>query len=129
MAFGDGDRFVDISEVIEVKFAAKKEKTPARYKIAIWHGPKSDLNQFQASLKGETKLPDLAALCKGGPPRWTAPVVNQGALGGAVSQERQGGSTPARCHGPRRDYCVCNRIARCRKLVARRTSQIGDHRD
>ena len=66
---------------IEVKFAAKKEKTPARYKIAIWHGPKSDLNQFQASLKGETKLPDLAALCKGGPPRWTAPVVNQGALG------------------------------------------------
>jgi hypothetical protein len=41
--------------------------------VILWIGAKGDLSSVK-------QLPDLAARCKGGPPRWT-PVVTQGATG------------------------------------------------
>ena len=46
---------------------------PVKFMVILWTGAKGDLS-------GVKQLPDLAARCKGGPPRWT-PVVTQGALG------------------------------------------------
>ena len=52
----------------------------ATFQVVLWHGRTSDLPPAGDLLKSAS-LPDLAALCKGGPAHWGAPVETAGKLG------------------------------------------------
>ena len=47
---------------------------PVRFMVILWIGAKGDLSSVK-------QIPDLAAHCNGGLPRWTAPLVTKGVLG------------------------------------------------
>ncbi len=48
--------------------------SPIRFMVILWIGAKGDLTSVK-------QIPDLLALCKGGPARWPKPVETQGNLG------------------------------------------------
>jgi len=51
------------------------------FQVAIWSGAKADLAKFQQAVKSLAAAPDLKAMTKGGPARWTTPLVTKGKLG------------------------------------------------
>jgi hypothetical protein len=55
-------------------------KKPATFKVVLWSHGTGDASVEAALLKPNSKLTDLAALTTGGPSRWIAPIVTQGAL-------------------------------------------------
>ena len=55
-------------------------KDKGAFQVAIWRGPASDAARFQQALKSLKPAVDLAALTRGGPARWSQPVVTKGAL-------------------------------------------------
>jgi hypothetical protein len=54
---------------------------PTTFRVLYWKGRPPDLPRFAARLGAAPDLPDLPALCKGGPPRWPTPVTVKGTLG------------------------------------------------
>lgn len=53
-----------------------------KFKLVIWSGPSANLASFAGALK-PGDMTDVAALCKGGPARWTEELTTQGQPGGA----------------------------------------------
>ncbi len=51
------------------------------FAVSIFRGSTRDLNRFSQMVNSKAKLPDISKFCKGGPKRWTQPVVTQGVLG------------------------------------------------
>jgi len=51
------------------------------FAVSVWRGSTRDLDRFSQLVNAKAKLPDISKLCKGGPKRWTTPVVTQGSLG------------------------------------------------
>jgi hypothetical protein len=56
-------------------------KEKVGFQIALMRGTPDDVAKFQTLIQRERKLPQLAALVKGGPARWKEPVVSRGTLG------------------------------------------------
>ena len=56
---------------------------PLTFQVAIWSGPKVAQPADAALTRDPGPLPDLAALGKGGPAQWGAPLVSQGKPGTA----------------------------------------------
>jgi hypothetical protein len=57
----------------------------AKFTVSVWSGPKADLAKFKSAAKS-IAAPDVEALTKGGPPRWTPAIT----LKGTVSENTQG---------------------------------------
>lgn len=51
---------------------------PAAFTLVLWSGPEATRSAFDALVRAAPAVPDLEALCKGGPPRWGVPVVTHG---------------------------------------------------
>src|SRR5262245_41115245 len=56
-------------------------KTPATFKLAIWHGKSEDTARFSQRLKDSLPVTDLRQLTRGGPPLWAKSVTTRGRLG------------------------------------------------
>ncbi len=55
-------------------------KDKGGFRVAIWKGSSMDLPKFMPAVTKLSPPPNLATLTKGGPPRWTEPVITQGML-------------------------------------------------
>ncbi|PYI82247.1 MAG: hypothetical protein DME26_18295 [Verrucomicrobia bacterium] len=64
---------------IYLKLPALKETS--RFKLRIWGGAHADLQKIGPALTAKTEAIDLAALSKGGPARWTQPIITKGVVG------------------------------------------------
>src|SRR6185295_17169007 len=74
LAAAPGVAKLEVSGKAVIHLNIPAHATPVRFMLILWIGAKGDL----ASVK---QVPDLAALCKGAPPRWKDPVVVAGTLG------------------------------------------------
>ena len=54
---------------------------PSTFQVILWSGTKKEFPDFAAVLKPAGALPNLAALCNGGPARWGSPLETAGKLG------------------------------------------------
>ena len=64
---------------VRVKLSGR-ESAGKSFQIAIWSGKPDDSGKFKAAVATLAAPRDLSALTKGGPARWSEPVVTQGAL-------------------------------------------------
>ena len=55
--------------------------TGATFRLAIWNGRAADEAKAEAAIAKLGAVADVAALTKGGPARWTAPITTKGTLG------------------------------------------------
>lgn len=68
----DGERLV---------LALPPSTESSAFRIAIWNGPSDQLESFREAAARPTPLPDVPALCQGGPSRDPAPKTIPGELG------------------------------------------------
>ena len=64
---------------VRVKLSGR-ESAGKSFQIAIWSGKPDDSGKFKAAVATLAAPRDLSALTKGGPARWSEPVVTKGAL-------------------------------------------------
>jgi glucose/arabinose dehydrogenase len=74
LAGAPGVAKLEVSGKSSIHLMIPAHPAPVRFMVILWIGAKGDLTSVK-------QIPDLAALCKGGPSRWKDPLVVAGTLG------------------------------------------------
>jgi len=74
LAAAPGTAKLETSGPSTILLSVPAHQAPVRFMAILWMGAKGDLSSVK-------QIPDLATHCKGGPARWTAPLVTKGVLG------------------------------------------------